>query len=109
MRSRPLTSAEAAGLLGKSPQTARRLAANGELDAEKAGGNWLISPESVAARGLVGNGLAELAKCEAEILRLEGIIADHPHSAEPAKRMLGWEREHRERVLGYLRSAGARP
>jgi excisionase family DNA binding protein len=107
MRSRPLTTAETASALGTSQQTARRWAANGHLDAEKVGRDWMISAESVAARGLAGK-FAELARVEAEIDRLEGFIASHPGSAEPAKRMLGWEIDHRERVLNFLRACGVR-
>jgi excisionase family DNA binding protein len=50
MRTRPLTTTEAAARLGRSRETARRLAASGALDAEKAGRDWLIEESSVAAQ-----------------------------------------------------------
>jgi len=76
MRSRPLTTAEAAAELGQSPQTVRRLAANGTLDAEKVGRDWQIAPESVAA---LAPRSTELRQALAEVERLEPDIA-HPAS-----------------------------
>ena len=50
----------------------------------------------------------ELARAEAEVERLRGIIAAYPGHADPAKRMLQWEQEHAERVRAGLRMTGYR-
>jgi excisionase family DNA binding protein len=105
---RPLTTAEAAAALGKSRETARRQAANGQLDATKVGRDWLIEPESVT-RGLAGRTLTDLAKCEKRISELETLIAGDGGGNLGARRMLTWEREYRGRLLNLLRSYGATP
>jgi len=57
---------------------------------------------------LVGNAFTELAKCEAEIARLEAIVADRGPGTS-ADRMLGWEQEHKARVLRFLATCGITP
>src|SRR5262249_14436458 len=98
----------AAAALDLSPQTARRLAANGELPAEKAGRDWLIDAESVAARGLAGSAFKELATAEAEAAEYDAIVAARPGDVVAARRA-SWARGQAERVRARLRAMGIEP
>jgi hypothetical protein len=55
-----------------------------------------------------GNAAGELRKAEAEIARWEAFLAGHSDN-EGAKRLLGWELEHAERVRAFLAGCGVRP
>jgi len=106
MRTRPLTTTEAAARLGRSRETARRLAANGHLDGEKAGRDWLIEASSVAART---GPRVELRQCERDIAYYEKVIEERPTGSEGARRMLKAELEHRDRVLSRIGQTRDRP